>query len=141
MSRSQSLRDYAVDHVASRLGRLAFEVRRARKKMDDEAVHDLRVSIRRFTQSLRVFAALLSKREARHIRVRLRELMHLAGAVRDLDIARELILQSRIPVGPALLAGLAAQRKEAQRALADELHHFVRRDLTSRWRERLHLRG
>jgi CHAD domain-containing protein len=134
-----NIHDYAAEQVARRLGRVAFEIHRAGRKTDDEAVHDLRVSIRRLTQALRVFSRLLPAREARKIRKRLGPLLKLAGRVRDIDVARELIAASRVPGTRTWTARLAAEREEARRALATEIYSFLSRDFTERWRERLQL--
>lgn len=134
-----TIRDYAVEQVAKRLGRLAFEIRRAQRKMDDEAVHDLRVSIRRLSQALRVFANLLPAGEARKVRKRLGTVMKLAGVVRDLDVARAMIAGAALEGTDALSARLAEERKEARRELLEEVRRFAERDFTSRWRQRLRL--
>jgi CHAD domain-containing protein len=134
-----TMRQYAVDQVAQRLRRVAFELKRAKAKMDDEAVHDLRVSIRRFSQSLRVFSSLLPKSEARKIRKKLRRVMKIAGEVRNLDIAAQMVAESKIRGLKPLLTEITESRKELQRQLLETLRQLANRDFTTRWRERLQL--
>jgi CHAD domain-containing protein len=133
-----SLRQYALEQITLLLGRVAFEIRRARKKSDDDAVHDLRVSIRRFTQALRVFDDVLPDGEARRIRKQLRPVMELAGKVRNLDIARELVREAKIR-HDGLLDQLSAERRSSRQQLMDALRELLSRDFSSRWRERLQL--
>jgi CHAD domain-containing protein len=134
-----SLRHYATEQISARLGRVAFEVRRARKKSDDDTVHDLRVSIRRFTQALRVFDDLLPDGEGRRVRKQLRPVMKLAGEVRNLDIARELVRESKTAQNAALLDQLSAERRSSRQHLMEALRDLLSRDFSGRWRERLQL--
>jgi CHAD domain-containing protein len=134
-----TIRAFAVQQIAQRLGRVAFESRRVRKSPGDDAVHDLRVSIRRFSQAVRVFSRLLPEAPARKIRKRLRAIMKLAGEVRNLDIAAELITASRLEGSRPLAQQLAADRKEAARHLVEALRQLNQRDFSTRWRERLEL--
>ena len=47
------MQEYAVLQTAILLRRLAFQVNRAAKSGEAEAIHDLRVAIRRFSRALR----------------------------------------------------------------------------------------
>src|SRR5689334_22620842 len=85
------------------LGKLAFQVRRAAKRPDEDAIHDLRVAIRRLSQCLREFRAFFPRQESKKILKQLGRLMDLAGEMRNRDIAVELL-------GPG------------ERALAERLH-------------------
>ena len=82
MAGNATMLEYANAQASSRLGALAFEVHRASQTPDADAIHDLRVNIRRFAQSLLVFRSLLPQKEARKVRKRLRRMMDLAGAIR-----------------------------------------------------------
>jgi CHAD domain-containing protein len=134
-----SIAGFANEQTATRLGRVVFELRRARRKADEDAVHDLRVSIRRFTQALRVFPNLLPEGQAKKIRKRLRPVMKIAGEVRNLDIAAELVKESKIPRGRALIEALAVERRAAQRRLKEALRQLDGAGLADRWRRRLAL--
>lgn len=134
MSASADLGGYARQQISARLGRLAFEVHRAARTMDVDAVHDLRVAIRRFSQSLAIFASLLPKRPVKKVRKRLKRIRDAAGRVRDLDIALALVTaQGLDPAGP-IASRLAAAREQAKPALTEELRRFAASNLSEKWR-------
>ncbi len=54
MTAKSSMHDYAIEQMNRLLTTLAFQVHRAAKKPGPEEIHDLRVSIRRFSQGLRI---------------------------------------------------------------------------------------
>jgi len=130
---------YAAEQIASRLGRLVFEFKRCSNSLDPEAVHDLRVSIRRFNQSLRTFSSLLPDRETRKIRKQTRQLMRLAGEVRNRDIALEWLSRSGVSRRAQLWTRMVRARGETEHSLGEMLKHYSKRDFSSRWRSRLHL--
>ena len=135
----ETIRQYARRQGAARLDRLAYEMGRNCKSADIEAVHDLRVSIRRLVSCLKAFPEFFSSAGKRKVRRRLREIMALAGEVRDRDIAIELGRQAGLPEGSELLAKLAGERTEAARRLRLLLKHSVKRSMTDKWRDRLGL--
>ena len=74
----------------------AFQVRRAAKHPDEEAIHDLRVSIRRLSRCLRLFSPLYPGSSWKKVRNRLKVLMEAAGEVRDRDIAAKLLIDALV---------------------------------------------
>lgn len=84
--------------LAERVQRCEVMLAAARQRLDQEAVHQLRVSFRRLQAALRLMG-LTEERRA------LRPLMQLAGEVRNRDIARELA------VSPAVRSALLQQRR------------------------------
>jgi CHAD domain-containing protein len=101
-----------------RLKQLAAELRRTGERPDDaDAIHDLRIAIRRFKTCLGAFGQLRNRRPARKIRRRLRELMDLCGAVRNCDIALELLAAVGAEEGGTLQKRLRRQRSRAERDL------------------------
>lgn len=56
MNRSVGIHDYAIEQMNYLLTRLAFQVHRAAKAPGPDEIHDLRVSIRRFSQGMRLFS-------------------------------------------------------------------------------------
>ena len=56
MTGKGSMHDYAVEQMNRLLTTLAFQVHRAAKKAGPDEIHDLRVSIRRFSQGLELFS-------------------------------------------------------------------------------------
>jgi len=139
MTRNADIRQYAAAQVSNLLGRLAFEVHRAGRSHDADVVHDLRVSIRRFNQGLRVFRQFFPDRDARKIRRRLRAVMKTAAKVRNLDIAAELCENANLSRTTSLYRALAAPRADAIRELHDLLRRWDARNVSSRWRARLGL--
>jgi len=88
--------------------RFSKEVARATDNPDADAVHDLRVSIRRLSQALDVFDGAVPAGIRKKLQKSTGSILGAAGDVRDLDIARELI-------GDGARDGLAAEL-EADRA-------------------------
>ena len=100
-------------------------------------MHDLRVSIRRFTQVLGVFKSCFPGKETRKIRRRVKKLMQLAGAVRNFDIALKLLSKSRTTEAASLRPKLEMQRKESARVLTGALHRRIERKSSLKWRTAL----
>lgn len=134
-----SMRDYAAGQTSTLLRRLAFQANRTARQRDADAVHDLRVSIRRLAQCLRVFCQFFPRERGKKSRRRLATVMDLASAVRDRDIAMGLLGAARIPSGSALVQGLSEERAEAERSLVGTLERWSRRGFQKKWRSRLEL--
>jgi CHAD domain-containing protein len=130
------MRDYTRLETAALLRRLATQVERAAQSADEEAVHDLRVVIRRLSRCLRVFAQFFPGNSARKLRGRLRELMEAAGAVRDLDIAIGLLKQAGLPARAPMLVRFSIERRKSARRLSSVLRRWRRRRLRQ-WSRRL----
>ena len=130
-------RKFAGQNAARLLGRLAFQMNLAKKAPDSVSVHDLRVSIRRFTQVLGVFKSCFPGKEARKIRRRMKKLMTLAGAVRNFDIALKLLSKSRAADAAGLRPKLEIQRKESGRVLTGALNRRIERKSSLKWRTAL----
>jgi len=133
------MQQYAARQVAACLGRLAFEVRRCLRVADADAVHDLRVSIRRFTRSLRCFESLLPRPAARKIREELKPVLRQAGEVRNYDVALELLAGCGYPEDGPAITDLKQARLEQQRLLLEKIRAWEGRKFSARWRARLHL--
>ena len=78
-------------------------------------------------------------RAAKKIRERLRDLMHAAGAVRDLDIAIDLVREAGVEAQSHLLARLRDDRREASRQLLYQIRLWKNRGFSKKWRTNLHL--
>lgn len=131
--------DFVTAQIAARLGRVASEVRRTLKNPGAGAVHDLRVSIRRFLQSLRIFASLLPKKATKKIRRQLREVLKLAGRLRDYDIALQLLLKCGYPKGGEVSRRLLQEREQGEARLRQRLRRLERQNFSARWRSQLKL--
>ena len=134
-----TMREFALLQTAVLLRRLAFEVNRAAKNGDHAAVHDLRVAIRRFSRSLRVFAQFYPAGSWKRIRRRLRDLMEAAGSVRDRDIALELLAAARIPRSAPVVTRLQSERRRAALDLVLEIRRWKSRNFSQKWRSLLEL--
>jgi CHAD domain-containing protein len=130
-------RKFAGQNATRLLGRLAFQMNATMKAPDAGSVHDLRVSIRRFTQTLGVFKPCFPGKETRKIRRRTKKLMTLAGAVRNFDIALKLVSKSRIEEAASLKPKLESQRKESSRVLIGALKRRIERKSSLKWRTAL----
>jgi CHAD domain-containing protein len=120
---------------ASRLlGKLAFQVRHAAKHPNEDAIHDLRVSIRRLSQCLREFHQFFPRHEAKKILKQLGKVMDLAAEMRNRDIAIELIGKDGRPAESAFLANLGPERELAKQKLTRALVQWRRRDFSRKWR-------
>ena len=128
---------FAAHQVTKLLERLAFQISRAGHSHDAEAVHDLRVAIRRFTQALIVFDPCFAPREVKNIRRRLKVTMALAGEVRDCDIALKYLAELQSAEAATLREGFQDRRKEAHGALVAALKRWVLKKTSSKWRDGL----
>ena len=109
---------YAVKETRICLKHYAKNLRRAAKHPEDaEAIHDLRVSIRRVTQSMRAFRGLLDPAPLRKFRERVHELMDLCAGVRNCDVALDLLQQ----LGITADAKVEKMRKDAAQRLLKRL--------------------
>src|SRR5450755_2387299 len=85
------MHDYALDQMNRLLTRLAFQAHRAAKVPGPEEIHDVRVSIRRFSQGLLLFADFFPPREVKKIERRLKRMLRLTSEIRNRDIALEFL--------------------------------------------------
>jgi CHAD domain-containing protein len=133
------IRDHAAAQASALLRRLAFQANRTARLSDAGSVHDLRVSVRRLAQCLRIFGQFFPRGSGKKSQHRLNAVMDLASAVRDRDIALELLAAARIPSDSALVEVLSQERATAERSLVDTLERWSRRSFQKKWRSRLEL--
>src|SRR5262245_28755550 len=125
--------DFAIERTDGLLSGLVLQISRCLKCPTPEVIHDLRVAIRRFGQSLAVFEPCFPPKYARKTRRRLRKMMSLAGEVRNADVAAGLVSRFSSNGGGAFLDRLKADRKLAERALTD----LLKCRMDSKWRSKL----
>jgi CHAD domain-containing protein len=128
---------FAGGAVSRLLERLAYRVNAALHNHGEEPIHELRVAIRRFNQSLALFKDLYRGKDRKKIRRRLKSLLDLTSDIRDCDIAFELLPKSELPGAAELNKPLAARRKEALRMLLPALRAWTAGRTTSKWRAAL----
>ncbi len=128
--KSVSVSGYARLRASSRLEQFLTRRQYAEGKLHDaDAIHDLRVSIRRLAQCLRTFRGVLAPLPARKMRKGLRRLMALCAAVRNCDVAIE-VLQQAGAIDNQRKSRLLSARRDAERALQEHLTDGCR------WRKR-----
>ncbi len=133
------MREYVHRQTGTLLRRLAIQVTRTARTGDAEAIHDLRVSIRRLSRCLRVFAQYYPPRSWKPVRRRLSELMDACASVRDRDIAIGLLRQAGVPAASPLLRQLDVERRAAVQQLQLELRRWKTAAFSRQWRVRLEL--
>jgi CHAD domain-containing protein len=133
------VRDYAAEQTSTLLRRLAFQASLTAKLADVDAIHDLRVSIRRLSQCLRVFSQFFPRERTKKIRQRLDAVMDLASDVRNRDIALQLLAGAPPLPASTLAQVLSDERIEAERSLVNALQRWNRHSFHKRWRSRLGL--
>lgn len=136
-TRKLDTRKFAAQNTARLLGRLAFQMNVTRKSPGADAVHDLRVAIRRFSQALGVFKSCFTGKDTRKIRRRMKKLMLVAGAVRNCDVALKLFSKSRGADAAGISSKIQAQRKEGERTLTAMLKRRMERKSSLKWRTAL----
>ena len=133
------LREYVRVQTRILLRRLASQVNRTARSGDADAIHDLRVAIRRLSRCLRVFAQFYPGRSWKQMRRRLADLMDACGSVRDRDIAIELLEKAGVPAASALVRQLDAERRAADEELRRELRRWKDRGFRRQCWARLEL--
>jgi CHAD domain-containing protein len=125
----------------ARLKKLEDELRRAAQNPEDQdAIHDLRVAIRRFQQCIRMFAQFFEPAKIKKIKRRLRKLMDLCGAARNYDIGFEVLKEAGVD-DPHVVAAMEKERGRANKELVRGLPSWRKRQTTRRWRAELLPKG
>ena len=133
------MREFVLHQTGILLRRLASQVNRTARSGDADAIHDLRVAIRRLSRCLRVFAQFYPGRSWKQMRRRLADLMDACGSVRDRDIAIELLEKAGVPAASALVRQLDAERRAADEELRRELRRWKDRGFRRQCWARLEL--
>lgn len=133
----KNIGDYALLQASARLDRVAYQIGIVRKSKNPEAVHNLRVSIRRFFSCLQVYSQFFPAKPSKKIRKRLKGILKAAGEVRDRDIALNLGKEAKLPKNASALEELRRQRKQAAKELALSLQPWSKRSTFPKWRRRL----
>ena len=133
------MRDYVQNQTAILLRRLNLQINRALRDGNPEAVHDLRVAIRRLSRCLQVFSEFYPGQSWKRMRRRLSRLMDACGAVRDLDIAIELVAKAGIARNSVAVRELQSERAHAERELMLELRRWKGTAAAREWKTELGL--
>jgi CHAD domain-containing protein len=128
----KTMREFAVAQVRDLLDAMVYALHTAHRLPDQEGVHKMRVSIRRFQQALRVFHQYLAPKGVKKVRKQLKRVMEAAGELRNRDIAISLATEQ-----PLARAELTKQRESCKLALHKTLTDMCRPGLPAKWRSRL----
>ena len=129
------MHEYVQEQTATLLRRLASSAHEAAALGSKDAVHDLRVGIRRLNQCLQLFGESFPRGKVRKIRRELKKVMKLSGEVRDLDITIELCKKAKMRTDPMVVH----ERRRARKELVSALKSWTRHDFSKRSRERLNV--
>jgi CHAD domain-containing protein len=138
MNRSVGIHDYAIEQANRLLTRLAFQVHRAAKTPGPDEIHDLRVSIRRFSQGLLLFSEFFPKWEEKKIKKLLKRMMRLTSEIRNRDIALEFLTKHR---HGEHRHRLEQERANYERQFSEMVRRWSARDFSAKWRSALSLRS
>jgi CHAD domain-containing protein len=133
-----SIHDYAIEQMNRLLTTLAYEVHRAAKKPGPDEIHDLRVSVRRFSQGLELFGDFFPNWEVRKIRRMLKRVMRVTSEIRDRDIALDFLAEAQ---HTAHRTRVEKERVTYQRQFSEMLRRWSARDFSTKWRNGLSLRS
>ena len=135
------MKKFVREQTSERLKKLQAEVRHsAREPRDPDAIHDLRVSIRRLRQELRVFEAWFEAGRVKRVRGQLKTLMERCAAVRNCDVAMEVLETAGFQDG-RLTKRLEEERQRTQKELARTLQVWRSKHRARRWRKNMDVGG
>ena len=138
MSATTGIRDFALDQMNHLLTRMTFEIHRAAKTPGPEEIHDVRVSIRRFSQALLLFDDLFPRWEVKKIKRRLKRMMRLTSEIRNRDITLEYLASVK---QTRHRPRLVKQRLALQKEFAQMVARWSAREFSANWRIGLSLRN
>jgi CHAD domain-containing protein len=120
------------------MNRLAKELTgAARSPEDPDAVHDLRVAIRRFVESIKIFPEVCGHSQSRKFRRKLKPLIRALGEVRNLDVTTGVLAAARIRPTPVITRQIQSEKRKAEKALTKILRSWRKRETLEEWRKDL----
>ncbi len=134
------MREYALAQTADLLHHLAAQIKQLKQTPPDhdaDAIHDVRVAIRRLRQCLRVFSTFYPDNSWKKVRRELAGVMQSCGNVRDRDIAIDLLTDAGLPADSELVLRLQKERRAADRDLRSDVAHWRHRGLAKKFKARL----
>jgi CHAD domain-containing protein len=131
------MRDFVHEQTLMLLRRFSLQLTRAARSGDPEAIHDLRVSIRRLGRCLRVFAQFYPGHGWNKFRRRLKELMDACGRVRDRDVALGVLANAGFPADSIVVSRLNRDRAAALINLMAVLRRWKQHGASAKWRTQL----
>ena len=116
--------------MSTQLNALKARIGDALKSPEPDQVHDLRVALRRFMQVVAMRHSTPKK-----ISRELKDMMDLAGEVRDCDITTE--LAAKVGASKRVLRRLHRRHNRAERDLLSGLHDWIDSGKAAQWNSRL----
>ncbi len=132
MAGPTTIRVYATAQLAGLLENTIVELHNTARVKNAEAIHRVRVAIRRMLQGFKTFAQYLPEEAKDRVHEELRGVLKAAGAVRDCDVLLEMLAGSSVALAP-----FRKQRTAMKRELLAKIHPLLARDVSKRWREEL----
>lgn len=129
--------EHARETLRQSIGKLESQIAVTLKDTGEDPVHDLRVSIRRVSQALRTFAALLPGKSAKNMRKALKPALDAAAIARDHDVCEALLVKCGLPEGHPLLATMKAERDSAALALLGQVYLLLSTGGPAAWHQRI----
>jgi CHAD domain-containing protein len=134
MGEASPMEGFAVRRTQELIDNSVFALHEALRLHDMDAVHRMRVSVRKLQQALRIFGQYLNKSGIKKVRKQLKKCLSAAGHLRNFDIALELVARRGADV-PELHTARAA----AKRTFRATLRQVTKKDLGLKWRGELGL--
>lgn len=134
MSHPATAHEYALTKTAALLEDVVDALHKAAAEADEDAVHKMRVAIRRLQQALRLFRQYFHAAGLETVKDELRAVLKVAGEVRNRDIAMALVAAHQGDTSALLL-----QRSDLQQQLVEVLRPYRERNLSVEWRRALGL--
>ena len=128
------MKRFALTKTGELLDTVVFAMHDAVRLREEEAVHKMRVSIRRLQQAIRLFRQFLPRRGVKTVRKELRKAIQAAGALRNYDIARDLLKEF-----DAVPENLDEHRSASLAEFRQTVKRIIRKDAGVRWRNQLGL--
>lgn len=129
--------EHARETLRQSIGKLEAQIAVTLKDTGEDPVHDLRVSIRRVSQALRTFAALLPGKSAKNMRKALKPALDAAAIARDHDVCEALLVKCGLPEGHPLLANMKTERDSAALALLGQVYLLLSTGGPAAWHQRI----
>lgn len=129
--------EHARETLRQSIGKLEAQIAVTLKDTSEDPVHDLRVSIRRVSQALRTFAALLPGKSAKNMRKALKPALDAAAIARDHDVCEALLVKCGLPEGHPILGTMQAERDGAALAVLGQVYLLLSTGAPAAWHQRI----
>lgn len=134
---ASDLDSFALAQTHARWTSLRAEIERAATAPDEDAIHDVRVAIRRLSTALALFGFAFADKGRRRVRRELRDLRRLAGEARDRDIASRLAKAEGFRKSHPIAKRWRKERERAAKTLIAALRKVQSDSAADRWRKQL----